>query len=137
MLIALGLRYFGYTPPGGVTGAVQMVADASIPMLLLALGIQLGYAKRIRLSGVVIVAVVLKLLVVPLLAWGMRWLIGLRGLGLQSLVLALSMPTAVNVLLFGLQYERDVDSLASIVALSTFASLATITAILANIAIFT
>ena len=114
-----------------------MVADASIPMLLLALGIQLGYAKRIRLSGVVIVAVVLKLLVVPLLAWGIGWLIGLRGLGLQSLVLALSMPTAVNVLLFGLQYERDVDSLASIVALSTFASLATITAILANIAIFT
>ena len=82
-------------------------------------------------------AVVLKLLVVPLLAWGIGWLIGLRGLGLQSLVLALSMPTAVNVLLFGLEYERDVDSLASIVALSTFASLATITAILANIAIFT
>ena len=60
MLIALGLRYFGYTPPGGVTGAVQMVADASIPMLLLALGIQLGYAKRVRLTGVVIVAVALK-----------------------------------------------------------------------------
>lgn len=137
MLLALVFRGIGFEPPAGVSAAVQMVGDASIPMLLLALGIQLGYAKRIRPSGAVLVAVILKLIAVPLLAWGIGWLVGLRGLGLQSLVLALAMPTAVNVLLFGLEYDRDVEALANIVALSTLASLATITVLLAKISIFT
>lgn len=137
ILLALVFRLVEFVPPPGVTTAIDMISAASIPLILIALGLQLGSAKRLDLSRNVVVVVLLRLLVVPMLAWGIGLLLGLRGLELQSLVLALSMPSAVNVFLLALEYDRDAEQVANIVALSTVLSFATISILVANLQVFT
>jgi len=75
----------------------------------------------------------LKLIVAPLLGWGVCWLLGLRGQDLQSVVLALSMPTAVNVFLLALEYDKDAETIASIVAATTLVSLVTISIVVSQL----
>lgn len=133
MLIAFIFRLLHYTPPVGVATAIDMISDASIPMILIALGLQLGNAKRIVVNLTVISSVVMRLVVVPLLTLGLCWLFGLRGLVLQSLVLAMAMPTAVNTFLLALEYGQDSETVASIVAASTVLSLVTISVVVANL----
>lgn len=133
MVAALGFRLLRYVPPVGVTSAIDMIAQASIPMILIALGLQLGSAKRIVLNATVLTAVFLRLAIVPLLTLGACWAFGLRGLVLQSLVLAMAMPTAVNTFLLALEYGHDSETVASIVAASTVLSLVTISVVVANL----
>ena len=133
MALAVAFRLVGFQPPPGVATGIDMIADASIPMILLALGIQLGYGKRVIVNAAVVTAVLAKLLLVPAVGLGVGWLIGLRGLELQSIVLAMAMPSAVNVFLLALEYDHDADTVASIVAASTLLSLATISLVVANL----
>lgn len=133
MFLAVVFRAIGFQPPIGVSTAVEMIGQASIPMILIALGLQLGYAERVRFNRTVLTAVGLRLVVVPLLGWGIGLLLGLRGLELQSIVLAMSMPTAVNVFLLALEYEQDAETVASVVAASTVVSLLTISVVVANL----
>ncbi|MGI5951391.1 MAG: AEC family transporter, partial [Brooklawnia sp.] len=66
-----------------------------------------------------------------LIALGLMWLFGLRGLVLQSIFLAVSMPSAVNTFLLALEYDRDTEMVASIVAASTMVSMVTISVVVA------
>ncbi len=79
------------------------------------------------------ISVAIKLLIAPLIGLGICLLVGLRGLELQSMVLALSMPTAVNVFLIALEYDADAETIASTVAASTLISLLTISIVVANL----
>lgn len=133
MLIAMAFRLLHYEPPAGVATGINMISDASIPMILIALGLQLGSAKRFLINRGVIMAVVLRLIVVPLVTVGLCWVFGLRGLVLQSLVLAMAMPTAVNTFLLALEYGKDAETVASIVAMSTVVSLFTISVVVAGL----
>ena len=133
ILLATVFRVVGIELPGGLSTAVHMVGNASVPMILIALGIQLGYGKRVRFGKTVITAMLLKLIVAPLLGWGVCWLLGLRGQDLQSVVLALSMPTAVNVFLLALEYDKDAETIASIVAATTLVSLVTISIVVSQL----
>lgn len=133
ILLATVFRVVGIELPGGLSTAVHMVGNASVPMILIALGIQLGYGKRVRFGKTVITAMLLKLIVAPLLGWGVCWLFGLRGQDLQSVVLALSMPTAVNVFLLALEYDKDAETIASIVAATTLVSLVTISIVVSQL----
>lgn len=120
---ALVLRVAGWSLPVGVLSAVELVAAAGVPMVLLGLGIQLGNAKKIHLTAAVLTATALRVLVLPVLAFGVGRLVGLSGVPLQSLVLACAMPTAVNIATIALEYSDDAPTVASEVALSTVASI--------------
>lgn len=131
MLIAVFFRLVEFVPPVGIATAINMISDASIPLILIALGLQLGYSERIVINRTVVVAVILRLVIVPLIALGLMWLFGLRGLVLQSIFLAVSMPSAVNTFLLALEYDRDTEMVASIVAASTMVSMVTISVVVA------
>lgn len=136
VLLAGGMRTLGLRFPTGVMTAVDMIADASVPMVLLGLGIQLGTMGTIRLTRPVLTAAILRIVAVPLVAWGLGAAMGLHGVPLQSLVLACAMPTAVNVLMIAWEYGADAEAAASAVALSTFASVATLTLVVSNLGLF-
>lgn len=126
LVLALVIRLSGFTLPVGITRGVELLAGAAVPMVLLALGIQLGQSQRIHFTRPVLTAVGLRVFVLPLLALGLGVAIGLRGLELSSLILACSMPTAVNVFMIAREYGSDPETAASAVALSTVVSLGTI-----------
>ena len=131
LLAAAGLRLMHLTPPVGIARGAELLAAATVPMVLLSLGIQLGGSPRVHLSGPVVTAVGLRVLVVPLIGWGVGVLIAMPALALKGLVLACAMPTAVNSFMIAREYGADPDTAAATVALSTLASIVTIAVVVA------
>lgn len=136
MALAMVLRATHLTLPVGINAAVELVAAACVPMVLLSLGIQLVQSRKIHLTPAVLVATGLRVLVLPLVAWGVGRLVGLQGLPLQSLVLACAMPTAVNISMIALEYSDDAETVASEVALSTILSIGTLALVVSNLPLF-
>lgn len=126
LLAALVVKAGDLHLPVGVTRGVDLLADAAVPLVLLSLGVQLGQSDRVHLTRPVLTAVSLRVVAVPLLGLGVGWLCGLRGLPLESLVLACAMPTAVNTFMLAREYGSAPDTVASAVALSTLVSIGTI-----------
>jgi predicted permease len=122
---ALLVRALDLPVPLGLRRGIDLLGQAALPMVLLLLGIGLGQAGRVALTRPVLTAVSLRVLAMPVLALGLGFVLGLRGLNLQGLVLASAMPTAVNAFLLAREYEADAETVASAVALSTLASLLT------------
>ncbi len=120
---ALILRLLGWSLPLGVMRGVEMLSDAALPMVLLALGVQLGATKRVTITRAVLTASLVRVAGMPFLSLGMGLLFGLSGVPLQALVLAGAMPTAVNAFLLSLEYKGDVKTVADTVTLSTLLSL--------------
>ncbi|MDO5682894.1 MAG: AEC family transporter [Propionibacteriaceae bacterium] len=120
---ALLLRLLDWSLPLGVMRGVEMLSDAALPMVLLALGVQLGATKRVRITRAVLTASLVRVVGMPFLSLGIGLLFGLSGVPLQALVLAGAMPTAVNAFLLSLEYKGDVKTVADTVTLTTLLSL--------------
>ncbi len=131
LLAGLLIRATGVTLPVGVTRGVELLAQAAIPMVLIALGLQLGQRSSVRLSAPVWIAAAVRVLALPVLAAGLGLLLRLDGPELSSLVLACAMPTAVNAFMLAREYGSNPELVASVVALSTLASLGTIAGVVA------
>ncbi len=130
------VRWSGLVLPVGVLRGVDLLAAATLPMVLLALGIQLGHTGRVRLTRPVLAASVCRVGAMPLLGLAVGYGLGLRGLPLQTLVLANAMPTAVNAYLLATEYDGDVELVAHTVTVTTvlsFLSAAVVTALLPQI----
>lgn len=130
MVLATALRLLGWAPPVGVSRGIELLAGAAVPMVLLALGVQLAQSQRIRFDGPVVTAVALRVLVVPAIAVGVAWLLRMDALSTSSLVLASAMPTAVNAFMLAREYGSDPDTSASAVALSTLFSIVSLSVVI-------
>lgn len=126
MAFAIIWRLLGWELPSGVMSGIELLSQATLPMVLLALGIQLGSTGRPRFTRAVGTAVVLRVLVMPAAALGVGLLLGLHGVLLQALVLAMSMPTAVNAYLLSVEFDSDVRTVGDTVTISTVVSFVTI-----------
>ena len=131
LVAGLIVRLTGVTLPIGVARGVELLAQAAIPMVLIALGLQLGQRASLRLTAPVLIAAGVRVVVLPLLTAGIGLLLGLGGLELSSLILACAMPTAVNAFMLAREYGSNPELVASVVALSTLASLGTIAGVVA------
>ncbi|WP_226345709.1 AEC family transporter [Agilicoccus flavus] len=131
--LALGLllRGLGWPTPGPLASAVDLLAAAAVPLVLLSLGLQLGRSERLHLTRPVLLAVGLRTVVVPVVAYGVGLAAGLSGVPLASLVLACAMPTAVNAFMLAREFGADPQTAASAVALSTFVSIPLIAVVVA------
>lgn len=130
MLLALALRMAGLTLPVGLNRGIELLAGGAVPLILLALGIQLAQSGRFRLTRPIVTAVVLRVFVCPLLALASGLVFPLTTLAWQSLLLACAMPTAVNVFMLAREYGSDPDTAANAVAISTVASIVTLTIVI-------
>ncbi len=137
LVAGLIVRLTGVTLPIGVARGVELLAQAAIPMVLIALGLQLGQRASLRLTAPVLIAAGVRVVVLPLLAAGIGLLLRLDGLELSSLILACAMPTAVNAFMLAREYGSNPELVASVVALSTLASLGTIAAVVAVLPMLT
>ncbi len=126
MLLAGLLRLLGWELPIGVSRGIELLAGAAVPMVLLALGVQLTQSRRLHLNRSVLTAVGLRVVVVPLIAVGVAWLLRMDAMSTSSLVLACAMPTAVNAFMLAREYGSDPETAASAVALSTLLSVGTL-----------
>lgn len=133
---ALLIRAFGFdlTTAGGVAGGlfngVALLSDAALPLMLLILGVQLGTGVVIEQPGLVALATGLRLLISPVLAYGIGIAMGLHGMSLAVGVMLSGMPTAVNTTILALEFDNRPTLVVGTVVVSSVASLVTLTVLL-------
>jgi hypothetical protein len=128
--LALGLRALVPALPAPVDVTLQLLGQTWIPLLILLLGVELAAVASFRGASEAIPLVAAKLLVPPLVAFGLAALLKLDGLTRTVLILQASMPTAVNGVVFARQFAVRPDLVAATLVFSTVGSLATLPALL-------
>jgi len=129
-LLGLFVNAINLQLPTGVMRGVSLLADAAVPLMLLALGLHLAQSRRWRPSSASAVALALKLVLGPLIAYLIARAIGLEGLDVAVLVVMGGMPTAINTTILAAEFGGDLDQVAQTVILGTFAALITIPTVL-------
>jgi malate permease and related proteins len=109
---------------------IGLLAEAMIPVMLFALGLQLLEQKRVRFSTDVMVATSARLLLAPAFACMLAIPFHLRHIDYAAGVLQAGMPTAVLVAIISKEYDIVPDFVTSVVLISTLTSLITLTAIM-------
>ncbi len=121
----------GIRLPVAAMRPIGMLSDASLPMMVLVLGMQLERATIPERPGVVAAAVGLSLLVAPIVALGLAWLLGVVGPARQAGVVLASMPAAVVTTILALEFEVEPAFVTSVVFASTLLSPFTLTPLIA------
>lgn len=128
-LAGLALHALAVTLPLRLGDGLELLGNAAIPVALLTLGMQLG-RTNVYLDLTVVIAVSLRLVLAPAIAFTVGFFIGLQGQDLQVLVLQGAMPTAVNTFIWVMEFGGDADLVARTIVLSTLLSFATLPTIL-------
>jgi hypothetical protein len=133
-LIAAGIvRHADWHVPLFLDRSVTLLSDASIPLMLVVLGLQIAEARTWPRSRVVLISAAsfLQLVVTPLVALLLAQWIGLSGMARQAAVLQASMPAAVVTTILAVEYELDATLVSGTVVLTTLLSPLTLTPLIA------
>lgn len=134
VLLALGLRLAGLNAlPEAMMRPIGLLADASVPVLLVVLGIELTKSRLDRQLLNVGLATATRLVVAAGIAAVVATVLGLQGLTRQVCIVQASMPTAITSVVFAAQFNTNPQFVTSVVLASTLASLASLTILLSLI----
>ncbi|MCB0061375.1 MAG: AEC family transporter [Caldilineaceae bacterium] len=116
--------------PQPIFRAIDLLANAAIPGMLVLLGVQLHKAPLTKLPWVIFRSVAIRLLLAPLLAWLLCWLLGVQGMERNVLVLQAGMPTAVMAAVLSTEYDTEPPLVATVILVSTLLSMVTLSVLL-------
>jgi predicted permease len=123
LMIGIGLGFIvnlgGIGLPGALLAAIDLLAQAALPIALFALG---GVLTRYALSkslGEAGLIVVLSLVVQPAITLLLAWQLQLSAATTKSIVLMSAVAPGLNAYLFASMYNRGTEAAASAVLLST------------------
>ncbi|MDQ2800588.1 MAG: AEC family transporter [Armatimonadota bacterium] len=136
-LLGLGLRLVPIPPAltavpflretGGIVGhCLEYLGQGTTPVVLLALGVALRPGAAGGRVGPMALACGCKLLVCPLLMWGLCHALGVRGEALMDSVLIAAMPAAVMSSVLSAQNDMEGDFAVGVVFVSTVLSAVTL-----------
>jgi predicted permease len=150
VLLALGLRLVGVSIPNPIPAAgsgelslwlslyraVKLLSQAAVPVFMIVLGMQLGNsggeraAPSARFSWPMLLAGVNRLVLSPLLAWGINHLVGLEGLSAQVTILDAAFPCAVLMVILSIEFDVRPRFVSTVAVWTTLASVLTVTLLL-------
>lgn len=131
MILGIIFMVSGWQVPLPVNRAVNLLGDASIPVMLIILGMQL---QGVRLQGnrtPLAVAISINLLAAPIIAFMTSYLFGLQNPARQAVILETSMPAAVMNIVLATEYNLHPSYVTAVVFMTTLLSPLTLTPILA------
>ena len=115
--------------PLGLDQGIEMLGEAAIPVALVLVGVQLSQI-RLALGWYELFASGMRLVVSPLVAYGVSAVLKLEALDLQVLVMQSAMPAAVNNLIWVTEFGGDPPRVARTIVISTMLSFVTLPAVL-------
>lgn len=132
---ALVLRWCGVTLDapnvlGSVLHGIDLISQSTLPLLLMLLGMQLAQETVIEDIPLTSIAVAIRLLLSPAIAVLAAVLLKLDPLATKVVVLQASMPTAVNMVLYSLEFNARPKFVAGTVVITTLLSVLTLTILL-------
>lgn len=119
ILLGIGYGMTGLSLPHLIKEPLNLISTAAMPLSLIALGMGLaeygireGWHQSLAITTI-------KLLVQPLIVWGLAALIGLPRMETRTVVLLASVSTGINVYLMSRQFKAVEGPIASALVLST------------------
>lgn len=106
--------------------SIDLVSAAAVPVMLLILGVELAGTTLGNDRTPVLLGSGLKLLISPLIALALAWLLPFSPLTRNVAVLQASMPTAVTASLLAVEFACKPKQVAGIIMLTTLGSLITL-----------
>lgn len=129
----LALREVGVPTAGAAADlmrGVNLLAEATIPLLLVILGMQLAETRVVTEGTQVALAAGMRLVLSVPLAFAIAHLLGMGPLTTRLAVVLGSMPTAVNITILSIEFDVRPKLVSSVVVVSTAASFITLTLLL-------
>lgn len=127
---ALALNAVGWMVPPWLLKPTALLGEASIPLLMVILGMQLERTRIAAAPASLAAATGIRIAASPFLAWWLTSLFGFSGLEQKVIVLQTSTPAAVLPLLYALRFDCRPDWVASNLLVSTLASAASLSLVL-------
>ncbi len=122
-LLLAGLARLGVLPvPDPIQKAVAIVAQGTVPLMLLILGMQLSEVHIHGKWRLISLASGVRLLLAPLIALPLAGLLGLTGLPAQVSIIEASMPSAVYAIILSIEFDLALDLTTGVVFLTTLLS---------------
>lgn len=131
IILALLFNRYNLSLPLPLDRTVTLLSNATIPVLMVVLGVQLYNSKWSNHKTALGLSVFLRLVVSPALAMGIGLLFRLEGAIYQAGVLESAVPTAVMMTVVANEYEAEPSFVTTAVIVSTLLSPLTITPLLA------
>ncbi len=131
LILALLWQFFKLPMPENIYDAIVMVGDASIPLMMLVLGMQLAEIKLGNIQwGINIAGITTRLLVSPAIAYGITLVLPVEPVLAKTMIVLAAMPSAVIMGMYAIQYDNNPQIVSSITLLSTLLSLITLSILL-------
>jgi malate permease and related proteins len=122
VILGLLINITQFSLPLPLERSVALLSQATIPVMLILLGLQLAQSERLRHPQLVISAVGVRLLISPVLALILGLALSLNGLALIAFVMQAAMPVAVATIIFASEFYLDREQILGGVLVSTLAS---------------
>ncbi|MDO9418590.1 AEC family transporter [Pararhizobium sp.] len=123
--------FVGFAPPVPLQRLIDYLAQAAAPCALFAMGVMLALRPVKRIPGEIGYIVPAKLLLHPVLAYGVLSLVGnFEPVWVYTAILLASLPTATNVFVIAQQYGVWQERASATILITTVLSVATVTLLL-------
>ncbi|HDR4455282.1 TPA: AEC family transporter [Bacillus cereus] len=130
--LVLGVLFqsFKIQIPNSIFLPLNQLANSFVAIAIILLGAQLSNIKLNFFHRVITWALIGRLLIGPLLALAMIYLLNIDGIVAQSLFIASSFPTSRNTSTIAMEYQIEPELHAQIVLCSTLFSIVTVTVVI-------
>ncbi|MGG0234353.1 AEC family transporter [Bacillus tropicus] len=130
--LVLGILFQSFTIqlPNSILLPLNQLANGFVAIALILLGAQLSNIKLNFFHRVITWALIGRLLMGPLVAFAMIYLLDIDGIVAQSLFIASSFPTSRNTSTIAMEYQIEPELHAQIVLFSTLFSIITVTVVI-------
>lgn len=130
LILGLIVVRLGIVLPPYIERPVTMLSGASIPAMLVLLGLQFVNIKWDGQLRPLVMVSAIRLLVAPLLALGLAHLFGMTGPAYQATILEAGMPTAVLTTVLATEFDCKPSFVTTVVIATTLLSPLTLTPLL-------
>ena len=130
LAVALGMMLFLFKLklPEPLSRGCDLLGSTTTPLAMVLIGSTLAevHVKHLFSDLHVYYAAALRLIVIPVLAGGIAWLCGVRGIALGVCVISTSMPVAANTAAFAERFGSSTSLASRCVFISTLLSIITV-----------
>ena len=130
LILGILFQSFKIQLPNSILLPLNQLANSFVAIALILLGAQLSNIKLNFFHRVITWALIGRLLMGPLVAFAMIYLLNIDGIVAQSLFIASSFPTSRNTSTIAMEYQIEPELHAQIVLFSTLFSIITVTVVI-------
>jgi predicted permease len=129
--LALIVRGLNVEIPLVMMRPIELLSDATVPTMLLLLGMQIASNGLPKQKGLIAISTSLRLLASPMIAWFLAVVLGLTGVAHDAELIQSAMPTAVFTAVLAYEFDLDPSFATSSIFATTLLSPLTLTPLIA------